>query len=135
MAVLLVALWVRSYWWRDLWQTYIPPKAILLLSSEGGQAVAHLEISESAPGDYGLGLSSYNEPAYNAVWHGREFEFRWYHYPNGVQVFMPHWFIVVLAAALGTIPWFCRRFRLRTLLIATTLVAVGLGLVVWASHH
>src|SRR6476659_10578089 len=97
--VLLIALWVRSYWWCDLWQTYIPPKAILLLSSEEGQAVAHLEISESAPGDYGLGLSSYNEPAYNAVWHGRESEFRWYHNLNGVQVFMPHWFIVVLAAA------------------------------------
>jgi hypothetical protein len=131
--VLLIALWVRSYWWRDLWQTYIPPKAILLLSSEEGQAVAHLEISDSAPGDYGLGLSSYDEPAYRAGWHGREFEFRWYRYPNGVEVFMPHWFIVTLAAALGTIPWI-RRFSLRTLLIATTLIAVVLGLAVYAAR-
>ena len=36
--------------------------------------------------------------------------------------------IVVLVA---TAPWLRRSFSLRTLLIATTLVAIGLGLIVW----
>src|SRR6476660_8978143 len=100
--VLLIVLWVRSYWWRDLCQTYILPKTVLLLCSEEGQAVVQLEISDSASGgDYWLGLESYNEPAYSAGWHRREFEFRWYRYPNSVEVFMPLWLIVVLAATLG----------------------------------
>jgi hypothetical protein len=36
---------------------------------------------------------------------------------------------VLLVLALGAIPWLPSRFRLRTLLIATTLVAVAFGLV------
>ena len=40
------------------------------------------------------------------------------------------WRIVVLAAA----PWLRWRFSLRTLLIATTLIAVLLGIIVWKSR-
>ena len=31
-------------------------------------------------------------------------------------------------------PWFPRRFSLRTLLIVTTVIAVGLGIIVWVSR-
>ena len=46
---------------------------------------------------------------------------------------VPHWFGVLLFAALAVVPWI-RRFSLRTLLIATTLVAVALGLIIWMSQ-
>jgi hypothetical protein len=49
----------------------------------------------------------------------------------------PLWFPTALAATLAAGPWIpvsCR-FSLRTLLIATTLVAVVLGLIVWLNHH
>jgi hypothetical protein len=44
---------------------------------------------------------------------------------------MPHWFPVLITASLAAAPWVIgvRRFSLRTLLIAVTLVAVVLGLV------
>jgi hypothetical protein len=44
---------------------------------------------------------------------------------------IPHWFPVAITAALaaGAWPYWTTRFSLRTLLIATTLVAVVLGLV------
>lgn len=44
------------------------------------------------------------------------------------------WLIVLIVQALGAVPWlpWPSRFSLRTLLIATTLVASALGLVVWA---
>jgi len=47
----------------------------------------------------------------------------------------PFWSLVFLAATLSAAPWirWPRRFTLRTLLIATTLVAVVLGLIVWMS--
>ena len=49
---------------------------------------------------------------------------------------MPYWFLAALATSLSIFPWtnWSRRFSLRTLLIATTLVAVGLGLIVWADE-
>ena len=50
---------------------------------------------------------------------------------------VPYWFLILAAVAMAATPWLlsCRRFSLRTLLIATTLVAVVLGLVVWLSNH
>jgi hypothetical protein len=44
----------------------------------------------------------------------------------------PYWFLILLTAAIAAAPWlrWPKRFSLRTLLIATTLVAVVLGLIV-----
>lgn len=44
----------------------------------------------------------------------------------------PHWFAVSLVTVVATAPWW--RFSLRTLLIATTIIALLLGLVVYASR-
>jgi hypothetical protein len=43
------------------------------------------------------------------------------------------WALIALSATTGALPWihYYRRFSLRTLLITMTLVAVGLGLIVW----
>jgi hypothetical protein len=43
------------------------------------------------------------------------------------SIMVPHWFAAVFAAALAGAPWIRLRFSLRTLLVATTLVAVTLG--------
>jgi hypothetical protein len=46
----------------------------------------------------------------------------------------PHWFAILIAGSLSATPWIRRlgwRFSLRTLLIAMTLLAVGLG---WAVY-
>jgi hypothetical protein len=42
----------------------------------------------------------------------------------------PYWTLAALSAGLATVPWIPRRFSLRMLLLATTLVAVVLGLAV-----
>lgn len=39
--------------------------------------------------------------------------------------------LVMLVGALAALPWLSWRYSLRTLLIATTLIAVVLGLIVW----
>ena len=56
--------------------------------------------------------------------------------PLQITMCAPHWFLVSTLFTLAAIPWlpaakWLKRFSLRTLLIATTLVAVGLGVVVW----
>jgi hypothetical protein len=48
--------------------------------------------------------------------------------------FIPVWSAILVAAPLAAAPWIRQlryRFSLRTLLLATTLVAVVLGLIVW----
>src|SRR5262245_38512210 len=54
--------------------------------------------------------------------------------PESYTVFtVPYWFLALLAALLTAVPWTRRRFSLRTLLIATTLVAIALGAIVFAT--
>jgi hypothetical protein len=45
-----------------------------------------------------------------------------------------HSLMLILAATLGAAPWTGWHFSLRTLLIATAVVAVLLGLIVWAAR-
>jgi hypothetical protein len=54
-------------------------------------------------------------------------------YAKGSSVFrirVPYWPLVSLSAVFAAIPWLRWRYSLRTLLIATTLVAILMGLVV-----
>lgn len=46
---------------------------------------------------------------------------------------IPHWFAVLIVGGIAAAPWIrrFRRFSLRTLLVAMTLVAVVLAIVVW----
>ncbi len=55
--------------------------------------------------------------------------------PNGIDVGLqfPHWWLVAIAVTFAALPWLSLRFSLRTLLIATTLVAVGLGIIISTS--
>ena len=51
---------------------------------------------------------------------------------------IPYWFPAFVCGIAAVLPWWRRTtwsFSLRTLLIATTLVAVVLGLAVWAAHR
>ena len=65
-----------------------------------------------------------------------------YRYDTGMKgrsgrttsISVPHWFALLSCIPIGAVSWakWSNRFSLRTLLIATTLVAVVLGLIVWA---
>jgi hypothetical protein len=44
----------------------------------------------------------------------------------------PHLSLIFLLVVVSTLPWLRPRFSLRTLLIATTLIAVVLGIIAWA---
>ena len=53
-----------------------------------------------------------------------------------IIVHIPYWFCILSCSSLAIVaarPWLRYSFNLRTLLIVTTLVAVGLGLIVWAA--
>jgi hypothetical protein len=99
-AVLLIVLWVRSYW----------------IVNE-----IHIPGCESFFGLLGQGRAgiywSHNQ-GIDQVWSS--------------SVLVPFWLMVTVTALFAGVPWTVRtsRFSVRTLLIATTLIAVGLGLVI-----
>ena len=131
---LLVALWVRSYRIYDA-----------LCGSIGDHGAISLDLLR------GRIILSY--------WPQLDREWQWWHdEPDKVQikslndidhvtgfntftnfdgggVLVPHWFPVTVTAIVAVIGWSrgSRRFSLRTLQIATTLIAVGLGIIVVSS--
>jgi hypothetical protein len=55
--------------------------------------------------------------------------------PNAYkELVLPYWLVFFSVAALASAPWIHWRFSLRTLLIAMTLVAILLGLIVYAAR-
>jgi hypothetical protein len=138
--VLLIALWLRSYWWKDgVWVWYPPNMAYAQATSERGSIyLVHLPFNSTTR--IGWGMSS--RPARtesslsNKTMLG--FHFKQIGDPGTFQFIqtVPHWFPLLLVAAVGCLPWihWSKRFSLRTLLIATTLIAAVLGLVVYASR-
>jgi hypothetical protein len=51
---------------------------------------------------------------------------------NGAGPIVPYWLLILLTSSCAIGPWIKKQFSLRTLLIATTLIAVVLGLIAWA---
>jgi len=142
--VLLSVLWVRSYWWTDTVAGPLSETKRLVIGSVTGWLQFRLDDRKGEPVNMtrwrlksdslqrlydqiralhkGARIQPIGETAHFGM--------------NGDTFFMPYWFPVlvtcIMAAALGI--WRrCRlSFSLRTLLIATTLVAVVLGIVVAA---
>jgi hypothetical protein len=128
VCVLLIVLWVRSYWYLDSFGW--PPRIVTAwhgrLSSGGTVVQSPLPPSGQDPanpvlrkvlGVYVLTTQDEN----NITYYGTA-----YSVPIGLPV--------MLVGALAVLPWLSWHFTLRTLLIATTLVAVVLGLVVYFAH-
>ena len=63
---------------------------------------------------------------------GRRAIFRWTTGVDGTTVTIPFWFFAWLAGICAMLPWVPQRYTLRTLLVATTLVAVALVLLQYA---
>jgi hypothetical protein len=132
--VLLIALWVRSYWWSGIivsnrWDPIV--------------VVSHGHVFYDA--DYSYPWSRDIQPPYMI----RRSDY-WYKIQNiwnpdgsglNINKFRARvsiWPFVLGSVAATIFPWLWWlrwRFSLRTLLIATTLVAVVLGLVVYATRQ
>src|SRR5262245_57156192 len=127
LCVLVIVLWVRSYWrWDEL---QLGRRIVLVaIHSEHGR----LGFVKTFPWHdwngklFVLGGCTNNEmPNGGRAFYCVEYGSIWV----GVHYGLP----VLLAATSAYFPWMRVSFSLRTLLIATSLIAVVLGLVVWAA--
>jgi hypothetical protein len=135
VAVLFVALWVLSYSETDSLQGLLPTgKQYTVLSTRGRIFAAIFKQRDRTPS---LGFMRSGPETYEVQIAADNKEF-----PYGFgkrfrpdlslrQIIFPHWFVIICCATFSALPWFRWRFRPRTLLIATTFVAVVLGLIVW----
>jgi hypothetical protein len=151
--VLLIALGVRSYWWVDGVKCYRPLNATYFLVSANNELRLEIIPDWNPPvfsRPWGTRMVVPDMPKVAAGRYCRMFSvpvdrdpdrmatsilgFRLASPPAVRLPVIPHWFAVTLIGAVAVMFWprsFYLRFSLSTLLIATTLVAVVLGLIVW----
>ena len=120
LTVALCVLWVRSYYVGDLLDFAPNSSNKLLIQSATGKIKLYWSDTQQWSPTYRRFHNRFAVPAFDAP-----LPFSW----RGFQA--PHWVFISALVAIAVAPWIKGRFSLRTLLIATTLVAVMLGLVVW----
>jgi hypothetical protein len=138
LVVLLIAMWVRSYQASDVFP--LRPFCI----STYGRLVIWLREEPVPFGGSGLrqiDLSSESLLRVSRIIDIEPFEVEPFSSRTGFYlehddrrsiVQLPYWFLTLLFVAIASLPWLRWHFSLRTLLIATTLVAVLMGTVIWA---
>ena len=158
LCVLLVVLCVRSYWGSQVVGVPVGQKKLIVKSFLGGllfsweqrfgkqiatrwaysgrslndindetQMIARRTQMMMAPKGRYIALSP--------IERDRTFVFGWNTNDYFTQLWVPHWFLIIplgIIAVTPVTPWTRLKFSLRTLLIATTLIAVLLGLVMWS---
>ena len=126
--VLLIALWARSYWWSDVVCVMTPSCDVKADSSNGGTTVS-IFFDSKREVTTGWNRNSYRHNTatkpFDATW-----KFDVYISRRGLDASLPYWFYLLLASLIAAAAWI-RSFSLRALLVAMTLVAVTLGLIVW----
>jgi hypothetical protein len=134
LAVLLIVLWVRSYAYVEVAIIPVPPNHSLGIGSVGGAIGIGMNYSPGQLRSYQYPYDRWKKevPAVlvpHPIWGGIVND------KNLLMIYMPDWVLLGLIAAAGLSTWLRQsswRFGLRSPLVATTLVAVVLGLIVWA---
>jgi len=130
VCVLLIVLWVRSYTRHDgFWGRFSETKGFHLSSHEGRIQFQEIPFIITGLIPWQLALDQPIETSSPPkVFNRLEFLRGGF----GLLIALPSWFLVIVIGLLATLSWLpVRRFRLRTLLIAMTLVAVVLGLIMY----
>ena len=140
--VLLIALWVRSYQYAIA--SYNGPKFGTFsagVTSISGVFILRVNVEKDndafligdqwkiseLDADQWRSLVGETELPWSRIW-------GMFGYENGA-ITTPYWFDAILLASLAAVPWirWSKRFTLCTLLIATTIIALVLGAIVWAA--
>ena len=133
VAVLLIVLWVRSYQQIDEFGEPFSRSGVYVLSQKGNLSLTYFAPGPSRSADlidarvHSVGVVTQNCTS---------FRFDRFSDWFSTTYLLHHWLPVAIFGAIAPIPWipWAKRFSLRTALIATTLVAVVLGLIIYATR-
>ena len=109
-SLLLVCLWVRSYWWQDSLTVGRPGVNSALIESDAGELrVSIVPIlrewrfaSKERPSLSGSNMLSYSSESDTTI------------LPWGPMISFPHWYLSLVTAVLAGIPWIRCRTPLST---------------------
>jgi hypothetical protein len=140
-AVILIVLWARSYHFDEMVDGPLSGGKAAFVQSRVGRimfGVGPVYPDQDDPWQYRKSMRFRPDHIDQIMQATYKDECLGFQVRIGQQVIfhVPHWICILACSSLSIVaarPWLGYRFNLRTLLIATTLVAVGLGLIVWAS--
>ena len=149
-AVLLIVLWVRSCWWEDLIVTTRFAQIINIASTRGRlefigneafpgwgsppTTIRHIPVEEQPDLWEVNSKIARRALGFGVIYRPKDSSFA----VPLTALSIPFWFLVLLSTFFAVATWYRgipRKFSLRTLLIATTLLAVVLGLIVYATNN
>jgi hypothetical protein len=137
----LIVLWVRSYSWNDRLTRDEANTPAIFLESDLGDLHFHRSRPSTAGLDGWRHWKYEQDPSTAKAVRGRPWvrgRFAWRVMARNrqdVEITAPHWSVVWAFGLLAVLPQVRRvalRFSLRTLMIATTLIAATFGLITWA---
>jgi hypothetical protein len=130
LCVLLIALWIRSYWGYDGFSISFSPSHEFTVASGRGQIVLLDDRLSDVARYYEFVRPQLEEPRKATFFPAL---FRPMTFRSGDRFFsvtIEYWLVVAVAALAAGAPLFSYRFCLRTLLIATTLIGLILGSII-----
>jgi hypothetical protein len=131
--VLLIALWARSYTWGesytwDFGQAYCSASYL-----RGAIVVRSLDASHRGDLTTGYGWGRAPRQRLDETFPVHFYGFYFRKASGDLTLIVPMWFLIIVSISCAAAPWLAWKFGVRTLLIATTVVAVVLGIAVWLS--
>jgi hypothetical protein len=145
--VLLIVLWVRSYRYEDIFQKKKSLSVIHIISVRGQLQYSELDLGrrtrplpqiviDDILSSASITRTHESRPIAQArIIVANTLGFAYSDDGTTRMCTAPHWCPVLICAIFAIMSWLCSRFSLRTLLIATPLVAVGLGLIAYATRR
>jgi hypothetical protein len=142
LAIAACVLWARSYGWVDYLGTNLFGSLRLSVISLDGRLTVSMDqlalpdqaFAQWYPADIrDVKMTRADvDDRFSAV---AGFGARWSVRPLSTALLLPDWFVALSLAALASVSWprWKFHFSLRTMLVATTVSAVLLGLIVWAA--
>ncbi len=143
LCLLLIAMWVWSYWWNDFASHRLAGRDFLVQIRLGELGIwcepasvaplaSQLKIGEQP-------VNSWDRTYWvlagtEIVQAHRYFVFHYRSTVQGIAIWMPFWTMGLPLAIVASLPWLAWRFSLRTLLIGMTVVAVALSTIVALSR-
>ena len=149
--VMFSVLWVRSYWQFDLMLVRLSPKNDLRIVTCRGKAASCISSPSVSmvTGEFRISPNAWMNSKVSwwissTIESGLGDDLQRNFTPNLVRtnlggadgriVIIPLWIVIASSGSFAVAPWihWSNQFNLRTLLLATTLIAVVLGLVMWS---
>ncbi len=133
VCLLTIVLWVRSHHAEDRASCRLSSVGIRLYSSRGWLVLFKNGTPGAGPYDWDITFGSeyWLNPPDTRLQYALPLSFFGRSAISNIS--LPHWVFVVVSVAVAAVPWLLHRqfrFSLRSLLIATTLIAIVLGVAV-----